>query len=103
VHPRALDSKDEEFIQKAIEDKNTAHGRRHDAVLYVNHCVKKKDFLSIANYNLFRRDKKLIKSATTVLNRGRPKKVSSRAAKLHIGKGLFCAKKPPKTEQEENE
>ncbi|CAB4020881.1 RNA-directed DNA polymerase from transposon X-element, partial [Paramuricea clavata] len=101
--PRALDSEDEEFIQKAIEHKISPHGRRHDAVLYVNHRVKKKDFLSIANYNLFRRGKKLIKSATTVLNRGRPKKVSSRAAKLHIGKWLFCAKKPPKTEQEENE
>ena len=47
--PRALDSEDEEFIQKAIEDKSTAHGRRHDAVLYVNYRVKKKDFLSIAN------------------------------------------------------
>ena len=101
--PRAMDSEGEEFIHKALEDKSTAHGRRHDAVLYVNHRVKKKDFLSIANYNLFRRGKKLIKCATTVLNRGRPKKVFSRAAKLHIRKGLFCAKKPPKTEQEENE
>ena len=44
--PRALDSEDEEFIQKAIEDKSTSHGRRHDAVGYVNHPVKKKDFLS---------------------------------------------------------
>ena len=32
--PRALDSEDEELIQKAIEDKSTAHGRRHDAVMY---------------------------------------------------------------------
>ena len=101
--PRALDSEDEEFIQKAIEDKSTAHGRRHDAVLYLNHRIKKKDFLSIANYNLFRRGKRLIKSATTVLNRGRPKNLSSRQAKLHLGKWLFCAKKPPKTEYEANE
>jgi hypothetical protein len=62
--PRALDSEDEEFIQKAIEDKSTVHGRPHDSVLYLNHRVKKKDFLSIANYNLLRRGKKLIKSAT---------------------------------------
>lgn len=101
--PRALDSEDEEFIQKSIEDKSTAHGRRHDAVLYLNHRIKKKDFLSIANYNLFRRGKRLIKSATTVLNRGRPKNLSSRQAKLHLGKWLFCAKKPPKTEYEANE
>lgn len=101
--PRALDSEDEELIRKAIEDKSTAHGRRHDAVMYVNHRVKKKDFLTIANYSLYKRGKKLIRSATTVLNRGRPRNVSSRAAKLHLGKGLFCAKKPPKTEHEENE
>ena len=40
--PRALDNEDEELIQKAIEDKSTAHGRRHDAMLYVNHRVKKR-------------------------------------------------------------
>ena len=58
----------------------------------------------IANYyNLLRRGKKLIKSATTVLNQGRPKNVSSKAAKSHLGKWLFCAKKPPKTEYEANE
>lgn len=101
--PRALDSEDEEFIQKAIEDKSTAHGRRHDSVLHVNYRVKKKDFLSIANYNLFRRGKKLIKNATTVLNRAKPKNVRSHAPKSHLGRGLFCAKKPPKTEQELNE
>ena len=71
--PKALETEDEEFIQKAIEDKSTTHGRRHDAVLYLNHRVKKKDFLPIANYRLFCRGKKLIKSATTVLNRGKPK------------------------------
>lgn len=36
--PTVLDSKEEELIQKAIEDKSTAHGRRHDAVMYLNHC-----------------------------------------------------------------
>ena len=33
-----------------------------------------------------------------MLNRARPKCVRSRAAKLHCGKSLFCARKPPKTE-----
>lgn len=54
----------------------------------------------MANYNLYRRAKKLIKSATTVLNRARPKNINSRAAKAHCGKSLFCSKKPPKTESE---
>lgn len=101
--PRLLDSEDEEFVRRGIEDKSTAHGRRHDSTLYSNHRVKKKDFLTIARYNLLRRGKKLIKSATTVLNRGRPKNKASRSAKAHIGKWLFCAKKPPKTEHEANE
>ena len=63
----------------------------------------KKDFLTIVNYSLYKGGKKLIKSATTVLNSCRPRNKASRAAKLHIGKGLFCAKIPPKTEQEQNE
>ncbi|CAH3184731.1 unnamed protein product [Porites lobata] len=101
--PRLLDSDDEEYIKRAIEDKSTAHGRRHDSVLYTNKRVKKKNFLSIANYHLYRKGKKLIKSATTVVNRGKPRNKSSRAAKAHLGKWLFCSKKPPKTEKVSNE
>lgn len=101
--PALLDSDDEESIAKAIEEKSTAHGRRHDMVLYTNHRVKKKDFLSLANYFRLKRGKKLIKSATTVLNRARPRNVCSIAARAHKGKWLFCAKKPPKTENDENE
>lgn len=48
--PSLLDSDDEEAIASAIEEKSTAHGRRHDMVPYTNHRVKKKDFLSLANY-----------------------------------------------------
>ena len=95
---KSLDTEDEEFIAKCIEETSSAHGRRHDTVLYAGHRVKKSHFLSLANHNLFRRGKKLIKSATTVLNRARPKCIRSRAAKLHCGKSLFCARKPPKTE-----
>ena len=84
--PQMLDSDDKEYIKRAIEDKSTAHGRRHDSVLYTNKRVKKKDFLSIADYHLYRKGKKLIKSATTVLNRGRPRNKSSRAAKARLGK-----------------
>ena len=98
-----LHSDDEEYIKRAIKDKSIAHGRRHDSVLYTNKRVKTKNFLSIANYHSYRKGKKLIKSATTVLNRGRPRNKSSRAAKAHLGKWLFCSKKPPKTEQVSNE
>ena len=45
-----------------------------------------------------KRCKKLIKSATTIGNRGKPKNIRSIAAKSHIGKWLWCSKKPPKTE-----
>lgn len=100
--PSLLDSDDEEAIAKAIEEKSTAHGRRHDMVLYTNHRVKKKDFLSLANYYRFKQGKKRIKSATTVLNRARPRNVRSIAARAHKGKWLFCAKKPLKTENKEN-
>ena len=96
--PQLLDSEDETFIAKAISTKSTCHGRRHETTLFTNHRVKKRDFLSLANYSLIKRGKKLIKSATTVANRGKPKNVRSIAAKAHIGKWLWCAKKPPKTE-----
>ncbi|XP_032235410.2 uncharacterized protein LOC5510379 [Nematostella vectensis] len=98
-----LDSSDEEFIAKAIEDKATYHGRRHNPVMFTNRRVKKGDLLTIANYRLLQKGKKLIKSATTPWNRSRPKNVRSRQAKLHIGKGLFCTKKPPKAEDCDNE
>ena len=98
-----LDEEDEEFIAKAIEDKSSYHGRRHDTVLYTGQRVKKKNRLSIANYRLAQRGKKLIKSATTVYNRARPRNKRSLQAKRHCGKGLFCWKKPPKGEENTNE
>ena len=98
-----LDEEDEDFIAKAIEDKSSYHGRRHDTVLYTGQRVKKKNLLSIANYRLAQRGKKLIQSATTVYNRARPRNKRSLQAKRHCGKGLFCWKKPPKGEENTNE
>lgn len=100
---RLLDDEDEEFIAKCIEDKATYHGRRDDTVMYTNKRVKKEDLLSIANYKLRERGKKLIKSANTVYNRSRPRNMRSVQAKRHSGKGLFCFKKPPKAEDCGNE
>ena len=37
--PSLLDSDDEEFVAKSIEDKATYHGRRHDLVMYTNRRV----------------------------------------------------------------
>ncbi|CAB4027479.1 RNA-directed DNA polymerase from transposon X-element, partial [Paramuricea clavata] len=60
-----------------------------------------KEALSLAHHSLLKRGKKLIKTATTVTNRGKPRNVKSVATKAHRGKWLWCAKKPPKTEENE--
>ena len=101
--PCLLDSEDEEFLAKAIEDKATYYGRRKDTVMYTNRRVKSRDCLNIVNYNLKRRGRKLVKSYTTVYNRSRPKNNRSIQAKKHKEKGLFCFKKPPKAEDRDNE
>ena len=98
-----IDSDDEEFIAKCIEDKATYHGRRQDTVMYLNRRVKKSDLLNIANKRLWDKEKKLIKSATTVYNRCKPRSSRSIQARRHKGKGLFCTKKPPKAEDIDNE
>ena len=82
--------------------KSTAHGRRHDSVMYLNHHVKKKNFLNIVNVSRANRGLPTIKSATTAWNRSRPKNMRSLQAKNHIGLGLFCCKKPPKAEDQDN-
>ena len=73
--PSLLDEEDEAFIAKAIESKSTCHGRRHETTLFTHHRVKKSHFLSLANHSLSKRGKKLIKSATTVTNRGKHRNV----------------------------
>ena len=88
----------EQFLLESITEKATAHGRRHDSVMYLNHKVKKKDFLRIVNFSHKCRDLPLIKSATTAYNRSRPKSKRSLQAKRICGLGLFCCKNPPKAE-----
>lgn len=98
-----MDKVDEDFLVQCIDNKATAHGRRHDSVLYLNHRVKKKDFVQIINFSRDRRNLPRIRSASTVYNRSRPKNKRSRQANNHIGAGMFCCKKPPKAEDEGNE
>ena len=101
--PTLLDSDDEEFVAKSIKDKATYQGCRHDLVMFTNKRVRKRDLFNIANYKLARNKKKMIKSAMTVYNRGKPRSKRSVQAKRHRGKGLFCTKKPPKAEDVDNE
>ena len=96
----SLDEEDEDFLLQCIDSKSTAHGRRHDAVMYLHHRVKKRDLLKIANSNRVRRGLPVIRSATTVYNRAKNKR--SKQPRNHIGKGLFCTKKPPKAESNDN-
>ena len=81
------------------EEEYLARCRRHNTTMYLNHRVKKRHFLSVVNYNLLQKGKKII-SATTVYNRSKPVNVRSKAAKQHLGNWLFCCKKPPKTEDD---
>ena len=98
-----LDSEDEEWLVKCIEDKATIHGRRHESVLYTHHRVKCRDLLNIANYCQFKQGKRLLKSVSSITVRARPTNKRSRQVKRHLGKGLWCSKKPPKTEDRGNE
>eukprot|EP00794_Sanderia_malayensis_P003753 gene3753-4275_t len=100
--PQMLDETDEQYILQCIESKATAHGRRHDNVMYMHHRVKKKDFLKLANNSRIARGLTPIKSSTTVFNRARARSKRSIQAKRHLGLGLFCSKKPPKLQDNEN-
>ena len=98
-----LNSEDEEFVSNAIASKSTCHERRKYATLYLLHRVKCEGLLTLANYSLYKRGKKLIKSASTIYMRGRPKRLNTIEGKKHRGGMLFCTKKPPKTEVDSNE
>ncbi|KAG8180995.1 hypothetical protein JTE90_024743 [Oedothorax gibbosus] len=89
---RKLDSDDEDYIAKCIEEKCTAHGRRHDAIQYLHHRLRHNDLLSIATYRLLQTGRKSIRSETTVRNQGKAKYKRSRQARNHIGKSFLCKK-----------
>ncbi|XP_070571361.1 uncharacterized protein [Ptychodera flava] len=101
--PQAIDTDDEEYIAKSIEDKSTYHGRRTNTIMFTNKRVKCRDLLQVANHRLREKGKKEIKSSTTVWNRSAPVRRGTFASKRHLGKGLFCTRKPQKTEERENE
>jgi hypothetical protein len=71
-------------------------------IQYMNRRVKTRDLKNIANHDLRNLGKKEIKSASTAWNRSAPCNKRSRQVKLHCGNELFCTKKPPKAEDNDN-
>ena len=71
--PGKLDSEDEEFLAKCVEDTATYHGRGHDLVMYTNQRVKARDLLNIANYRRLKTGKQLIKSPSQCITDVSPK------------------------------
>ena len=69
---RELNSEDEDWLLKCIEDKATSHVRRHESVLYTHHRVKTRDLLNIANDCRYKQGKRLLRSASSVATRARP-------------------------------
>lgn len=68
-----LDSENEENIAKYIEEKSTAHGRRHDQVSYLNHRVKCRDMLNVNNHRRYEEGRRLLRSTTTLYSRSKPR------------------------------
>jgi hypothetical protein len=62
--PGEIDEDEERFLLKAIEDMSTAHGRRHDTVMYLHHRVKAKDMLKIVNYRRATKGKRPLKAVS---------------------------------------
>jgi len=68
VHPKKISPAIELAIAKAIADKSTFHGRRHDSVLYTNHRVLTTDLVKIANFSILQAggaEKDLVRSVST--------------------------------------
>ncbi|XP_065130789.1 uncharacterized protein [Paramisgurnus dabryanus] len=102
-HKTMMDEEDEKWLAKCIEDKTTVHGRRHESVLYTHHRVKSRDLLKLANYRRLRLGLPLIRAVSTVNSRARARRLKSLQSRRHKGLGLWCSKKPPKTEERDNE
>ena len=57
----------------------------------------------IVNHRRAEKDLRPLQSISTILARGKAKRARSIQAKRHKGRSLFCCKKPPKTEDKQNE
>ena len=81
--PMKMDEEDEIILEKCIEEKASAHGRRHDTVLYTGHRVRKRDPLRIVSYSRARTGLQLIKSCDTAYTRSKPRNARSVQGKQH--------------------
>ena len=99
---RKMSEEEEIFLSECIEERASIHGRHSEGVLFYGKRLKQKDLLSIVNYKRLKMGKDVLKSAKTVLNRGRPRNKRSLQAKCHnVGKWLFCSRAPPKTRMDD--
>ena len=99
VGKRKLDSDDEDYLLDIIEGQRAdPYGRRYDAVCYVHKKVTNDKLQQMLNTHRQITGKSKLRSSSTVYNRMKPINKRHRQAKAHIGKGLFCIHKPPKTE-----
>ena len=97
--PRKMDSEDEEHLLNIIEGQGSdPHGRRRDEVSYIRKRYTKQKLQRMVNEHRAHSGKSTIKSSSTVYNRMKPVNKRHIQAKKHIGKGLFCVRKPPKSE-----
>ena len=101
--PTEMNDDEEGYLLTCIEEMSTAHGRRHDTVLHMNHRVKACDILKIVNHRRAEKGLQPLQSISTILARGKAKRARSIQAKRHKGRSLFCCKKPPKTKDKQNE
>jgi hypothetical protein len=65
--------------------------------------MKYDDLLDVTNRHLKQKGKEEIKSSSTIRLLSKPRNTRSKQAKFHGGHGLFCTRKPPKDDKEDNE
>lgn len=54
---------EEQFLLQSIEEMSTAHGRRHDTVLYMNHKVKARENCKLPYRRKYENIEELVNSA----------------------------------------
>ena len=90
--PTEMDEDEEEFWLKAVEEMATAHGRRHDTVMYLHHRVKAKDMLKLVNQRRVEKGKKPLRAVSTVLARGDNETELTHHQRAHVRNAIedFC-------------
>ena len=101
--PTEMNDDEKGYLLTCIEEMSTAHGRRHDTVLFMNHRVKARDMLKIVNHRRAEKGLRPLQSISTILARGKAKRARSIQAKWHKGRSLFRCKKPRKIEGKQKE